>query len=468
MLLLLRKALFYLLLIAYIFLTPAAIFYGLGYRFSPAEREILKTGVISMVTEPRGATVYLQARKFSEKTPTVIRGLKPGKYDLRITRKGFDAWHKSIEIEAEKATRFEPAILLPFHPKEEVIAERAFRDLLPAMGDFNLYALEGKNLAGLRRMDLLFHRMLLIETGISHRNDVLLDVHAKQDSSVVLFQINRQGKKGYLFFDLPREKILRDLTDQLPEEADWIDWNAKRPEMIYYLKNQRVVGIDLETGTEFLAAENVLGFHAAQRKLYLLKKDFSLWETEARGESPVLLSQQNFVPADIFAQTGARFYRVELFKREFFQKDVFLFLSNEGALLSNRPPYHLVKKGVKEICLTQQGDQEKFFYWTDHEIGVFDFGFNPEGDDKVFPPPRILYQDGKEIRNAFWAYENSHIVFQDRNQLFLLEADSTPPFLARSLAKTAPQTLGLYHERQRAIYYLRPSDSFLVKRKIAE
>ena len=75
MLLALRKIFFYVLLILYLFITPTIILHALGYMIDPGERSIYKTGLVSIVTEPKNAVLYVGGKKFSRKTPAAIHDL---------------------------------------------------------------------------------------------------------------------------------------------------------------------------------------------------------------------------------------------------------------------------------------------------------------------------------------------------------------------------------------------------------
>lgn len=472
MLLRLRKILFYILLLLYVSATPYLILYGLGYVFKPDEREILKTGLVSVTSEPKGATIYIEGRKFSHKTPAIVRGLLPGTYQVRVVRRGFDAWSKKIQVIPEKATRLEPVVLLPQRPERESLTANSYRNLFFKSGEFKISALaKDSRFEDLRKVDLLFKKEAPLHQGkeLSGLEGVqIVYWMTKKNSSAVLFKIKREGKTGCLFYDLDHEKVLGDLTGRVPDNADIVDWDAKKPKAVYFLKNQQISGFNLATRQLFSVGENdTVGFGIQRKKIYFIKKDFSFWQASLNGEEVIPFDKRDDNGARIFSGFRAKSYQIELIKRELFQKELLMFRSDQGALLSNNPPYHLIDGGVRGFSHSESGDSEKILYWTKNEIGLFDFAFGSE-EEEILPPRMVLYRSGSDIQQVFWAYDNTHILFRDRNEVFLLEAGDQSPYVIRSLQTVARGTDILYYDAQKTLYYLDLETKRIMKRKINE
>lgn len=467
MLLLLRKTLFYILLVLYLILTPYLLLFGLGYVFNPSEGELMKTGLVSVMTEPKGATLYLEGKKFSKRTPAVIRGLRPGQYEIRINKKGFDAWKKNIQILPEKAARLEPVILLPQHPETEVLAPGPFEDLA-RVTEFKVFALKNEEFSGLTKIDLLFKNESKIEPNSSSSSSPtikILESHFKKGSSTVLFRVEQDGKKKWILYDFDKEKILKNITSWIPETWEAVDWDGKVPSHFIVFSKGTLSILDLSKEIVIPIAQNLLGFGMRGSKVYFLKQDFSVWQSDFKGEGISLFMgvEQNL--ADAFLKTKSSFCRLEFLKRDFLQKDTLLFLSDTGALLGSLAPYLLVEHGVQGI-LPVEHDPQKLAYWTKEEIGVFDFSFNEE--EEIFPPRTILYRSGSQIHQLFWAYENSHLIFQDKNEVFLLEAGEQSPYQVRYFGAVAENSKMIYSDRHHSLYFLAPENRALIRRKISE
>jgi hypothetical protein len=469
MLLLIRKILFYILLLCYLVLTPYIILYGLGYSVDPTEGEIYKTGLLSVVTEPRGATIYLEDKKYSGKTPAAITGLLPGQYTVKLALKGFEWWQKTIEIIPEKATRLEPVVMLPRRSEAEKVVQGTYQDLFPKNSDFKIFARQGETLNDLYKIDLFFKNETSVLSGKKGVPDVrILNDKSDSESSSVLFRVENQGRMEWMLVDLEREKITADLTSLVPDKVDLIEWDSKNPDYFYFLKNGELTVADIEQHKFVpVGAGNVIGVGARQKRLYFLKNDLTLWQANAQGENPVQLTEKDGIDPKVFPISKSNYYQIQLLKRVLFQRDLFLFLGDNGALMSNWPPYQLVEKDVKEYLHSIKGDSEKILYWTAREIGMFDFALKDE-EDEAFPPRTLLYRSGINIRQAFWAYDHTHVLFVDQDEVFFLEASETAPYLVRNLGRIEPDTRISYNDRQHAFYYLSPGDRKIMKRKISE
>ncbi len=468
MLLLLRKLLFYFLAVLYLIAMPYAVLYGLGYIYNPVEGEIQKTGLVSVVTEPKNAAVYIGGKRFSQKTPTAVRDLLPGRYQIRLSGKKIDAWEKIIEISPEKATRLEPVILLAKNPDIETVSYRAYADLLPRDSEFKIFALQGENLKDLWKVDLFFKRDIPLGEKIDPSGETkILDIFSKKDSDLVIFKTARGGKVGFAAYDTGREKETEDLSAWIPASADWIEWDPKNTRQIYFLSRGQLGGADLQKKQAHAPRPDILGVGAKHNRLYLLKNDFSLQQSGMKNETPEPILEKYPLNAEIFQRTPARFYQVELLRRDLFQQNLLVLRSDQGALIGNWPPYKLVDYGVLGFQYATKGDEEKILFWTKTEIGILEFSENNEDEGKT-SSKTIFYSKGEDIRQAFWAYDDTHVVFLDGEKIFLLEAGEIAPYLARPLGEAAPHSHILYNDRARAVYYLDTQTRHLMKRKITD
>ncbi len=90
-----------------------AIFLAKGYRLSPTTGTVSGTGILSIISVPDQASVYLDGHLTSA-TNTNINSLPPKKYRVKIVKERFISWEKEVEVKMGlvsevKATLF-PAI----------------------------------------------------------------------------------------------------------------------------------------------------------------------------------------------------------------------------------------------------------------------------------------------------------------------------------------------------------------------
>ena len=191
-------------------------------------------------------------------------------------------------------------------------------------------------------------------------------------------------------------------------------------------------------------------------------------ETNSRGEHPEPFEEDAEMSRKIFSRFPAQFYKIDVLKKDLLQKDLLVFQSDRGALISSRLPYYLADRNVAGIQYASRSDEEKILFWSPHEIGVVNFTKQEGSLFEKGPTRTILYKEGRDIRQAFWAYDDSHILFLDAGEVQLIEAAGPPPPLLRPVEAVKPGTFFVYAERGHLFYYLDPESGRLRKRKLVE
>ena len=75
-----------------------------GYKIDFRYFRLVKTGSIYINTNPIGADIYIDNEKISQKTPTIVNHINPGRYDIKLEKKGYKTWETNIEIVPEITT----------------------------------------------------------------------------------------------------------------------------------------------------------------------------------------------------------------------------------------------------------------------------------------------------------------------------------------------------------------------------
>ncbi len=75
----------------------AAIFIAKGYSFSPQERRIVGTGIVTIKSVPDAASVYIDGH-LTTATDATISSLSPKTYSIKLIKEGFIPWEKSITV----------------------------------------------------------------------------------------------------------------------------------------------------------------------------------------------------------------------------------------------------------------------------------------------------------------------------------------------------------------------------------
>lgn len=99
-----RQILFFFFAGAFLVSAPLVVFYTAGYRLSLNNYRVLETGALATSTTPRGATVLVDGKKESAKTPTVVQNILPHDTRVRFERVGYIPWEQTVPVSAGRTT----------------------------------------------------------------------------------------------------------------------------------------------------------------------------------------------------------------------------------------------------------------------------------------------------------------------------------------------------------------------------
>ena len=286
---LLRKILFYLFTSAYCVFCPILILYSLGYILKPGtEHGIAKTGLIYLSTIPSGASVYLENKRFTEKTPTAIRDLLPGNYRLAVSLKNYRPWSRTVSVEAEKASVFDKILLLPKEWKFRKLSEDEFDDLVPLNSARFFFLTRGPLLEDLFLYDLkqkVLKPVFPENFPLKNARFLSYSMANRTENILIRAQIGLWGEERSLWVDPSAEEMrIRDVTERV-RTYGFLDW-----------------------------------------KIYMIQEDYDLRE-------------KSLWPGNIFL--GKDIFRIRVFP-----KNAVFFPGFRGKLLSNGSPYYLAGQEV--------------------------------------------------------------------------------------------------------------------------
>ena len=91
--------------------TFAIFFFAKGYRFNFKDGEIERTGVISIKTAPRKASVFIDDVLVGT-TPRAFSSIPTGTHTIRVVKDGYYEWSTAVTLEAEQLVPFEISLIL--------------------------------------------------------------------------------------------------------------------------------------------------------------------------------------------------------------------------------------------------------------------------------------------------------------------------------------------------------------------
>ncbi len=469
----LRKVFWILFSAIYLIAAPLTILYALGYLFNPMEQTLLQTGLISLQTEPSQAQIWLNGRSVKDKTPTVLRNLKPGTYEIRLQLPGYKPWHRKVRVESEQAIRLEKILLFPERIQAEILGNFPITRLIHSTETGHLIVLQGHTASGLWLFDRERKQLLALLPQTRYENAQVENVFLHPDGGKVLLALRKEGVFLTLFVEFENmllNSIQRsEVTHLLPEMPQSIQWSSSEKDSLFYLTADTLKRVDFETGSTYPAlAKNVRGFASYARRLFTLETGNRFLELDEKGKLRRVILDDPVKSQLIFGKTEGPYSIFFLPRQPRFllgNDPLALFLSLKGRLISNRLPY-FIDEDVQELALA--AGRLRTAYVKENELWVIDFeGQREKGFFESGPTPRRIYQGKEKLSNPLWFYEDRYLVFLEGNHLKVQDFEGVEAPAA--LFDVSDRVHDIALDRNRGfLYFAAPGTDQLNRTKIFE
>ena len=323
-------------------------------------------------------------------------------------------------MEAGKATVLERILLEPEEKKREVFLSDAFEDIVPIAGSRFFLVAKTPQLRSVFVFDWKDEKVWpLLPDGSSLGNMKISSSSTIQESPALFIRADSIDGDKFLWALLKgKETKVQDLTDLFLEAPEQVEWDPADKKYLFSFQNGYLNRLDVTSHLlqpHFL--ENIRGFGLFGKKAFVLRNDFTFEQIDLDGKKEKALFQDPVLGQSLFGESG--FYQIKVFS-----DDIILFLGEDGELLANRLPYRFVAKGT--LGLEFHPKSKRVLVWKKDAIGIIDFS-KERGEGNVFEAgPKVVwaFRQGEKIEQAFWVYEGSHILFRDKNKVFLLELET--------------------------------------------
>lgn len=448
----LRKILFYLFVITYFTLCPLVFLYAFGYIFSPHKEEgLIKTGLISLSSVPAEATVYVENRRYTQKTPAVIQGLMPGDYSVKLTLKNHNPWQQTVAVNAGKASVLEKIILVPKKLTPRVLLADNYEDLIPLYGTRYLLLNKSSRLEDYVVYDWRTHESWpLLESDAALREFKVVSYFAVKESPFLFIHIASKAEEKFLWVELKhKDSSLRDISQFFAKGPMNVKWDAQAAHMLFIFEGNRLRRLDLNSEILYPEyAQDIRGYGIFDKMVYILTSQTNqLLRMDFEGKNQELLHDDNKSQVPIFEKSG-------YFDIEPVSKHVILFLGEHGELFANLLPYKFVEKALIGYALDSV--TRRLIFWQKNKVGILDFS-KEKTDKDIFekaPMRAFIVEDGRNVRQAFWVYKGSHVIFLDEEKVYLAQAQEEAGANARYLLEARNRSQIFYSEEAGKLYFL--------------
>jgi len=466
----LRKIILFVFVGIYLVAAPFTILYALGYIFSPIQQTLLPTGLVSVETEPSQARVWVNGVLANDKTPLVLRNLRPGFYDLRIGLPGYHPWQKRIETKPDRALRLEDILLFPLSPRLEILGNFSVTKIWSDPGGKRLVVLEGEKASGLTLFEPDKKEFRPIFPIGPTREAVVEKVllHPWGDRAIVSLRRSEGLRPLLVRFSDPIQ--VNSLTDLLQEPFTQLQWGAPHKSSLFYLKGETLRYLDLDEGVLYLdLPKRIRSFALYGSRLFVLDARRRFLEVTPQGKIRNTLLKEPEKARLIFGPDEGERYSisflppVSLFSS--LEDALALFLSHQGKLFSNKLPYFL-DEGVHELALANS--HPRVLYRKGTELWIVDF--ERERERTFFErglTPRRIYQGKEALGNLLWFYSDRYVLFLEGSRVKVLDFEGEGE--AIELFEISGEFPQILLDRKRGfLYFVHPDRNRLARFKLFE
>ena len=416
-----------------------------------------KTGLIYLATAPTGAQIRIDQKDYQGTTPAIIDQLLPGEYSTSITLDGYRPWQMEIPIEVQKATALDKILLTPSEWEVKTVVQDNFTDLiaLPDTG-YLLLMKKGEMINEAVVCNYNSGKVYPLVSGeYTSRAGKIDHIEARKNQTTLLASYKSDGAKKYLWITLGQDRAqISDITKLMPISPDVVLWeNDNGP--LFVSQGTYLDKVDIAGGAVYPQyIKEVKGAGILNGAIYLLRKDDTLVTVNFNGENETVILDDSILGNKIF---GKR----KRFEIKVFPENILVFIGEGGELLSNRLPYSFVKEGTRGQ--EYYDDTKSLLIWRKDRIGILDFSTEETQNTQFEKGPTLtwVYTKGKEIDDCFWAYQGSHILFKENNEIFLLEMEVFGREIKTHIASAAPKSSIYYAEDAGEVFYVAKEDGAL-------
>jgi len=437
-----RKILFFISLIIFLTASPAVIMYSLGYKIDPESLKIQKTGGIFVNIDYQDYKISINnsiEKKVSKplfvQKGTLIPNLIPKNYNIKISKKGYKSWEKTLKVKSQIVTEIKNIFLAP-------------KDLSPSKLDNEiidfLISNSKENISYIKNNKLIF-----LNIKNKNKTELILPNTTKSSGKIKILEksfdkdiIYLQNKKNILKADLKTQKITTIKKPSL-EKYLKIRPNPKNSNSLFILSDKNILyKLDAENKQRSILAKNISNFYVTgESVIYTTKNPVNFYKQKIESEK---INQITFLPIKNFSENSKILVR--------FDDPVALLNDNKELLLFDYSSEKFKKFAENVTDAKISGDFSKMIYRNDHEIYVY--YFEASYPRKKAGDKDLLGRYSKKIQDASWFdFDDQHIFLTINDKVNVLELDGRNK---RNFEEIMPRPEKFtYNNYDKSIYFLK-------------
>jgi len=421
----LRNVVFWSFGVLYLILAPLISLHALGFVFEPKAFAFVKTGILSIDSHPKGASVTLNGNLFSDKTPLAISRLRAGKYRVQVNLPDYQTWNRELSVQPEEVTRAEHILLVPQKLKIEIPFSFPIQHLVPSNeGKFLFLISKEEKTVNIYAFDLKKERLFRVmsHTEAKHRKTLLVSLTSSDDDRRLLACFDGRPGPEYVIAALSETAGPISLPLISGKPISNVRFHPRDSQELFYLNAGELARFNLNNQSKKeIILKDVRSFEIIQDKIYYFTNDFRLFSSGLDGRENIDLLPERGLRRLLFGEEEKHVYQMF-----FTAKENAFWLRQDGTFLMNRLPY-FADENVRGAKLA--ADSERLLYWKSNELWILDLspvearrnGFFEEG-----PAKNLLWQSDRPIVSAEILRGEDHVMAATDKMILIIEATEAP------------------------------------------
>ncbi|MCF7908627.1 MAG: PEGA domain-containing protein [Candidatus Omnitrophica bacterium] len=447
----LRKTLLFSFIAAYLILCPLLLLYSFGRIMRPGGEGDL-AGLIFLSSSPPGATIHVEGRRFTEKTPAALSGMLPGSYDVTLSLKNYKPWHYKITALPKLASVFDKILLIPQRWVTRELSSDSFQKLIPLSGSRFFILAKGPKLRDYYSFDSKSEALTsFVRSDSTLANYEVVSLFKIKESSTVIARVRNFNGEKYLLIEQDIDYVnVKDISRFFTGSPEHIIWEPGQSRYFFPFENNSLSKIDLiEQSLEADYIDNLRGYGLFNNKIYVLKEINTLFRINYARRNQKVLINDPILGKFLFGDKG--FFEVKPL-----DEDLIIFLGEEGKLLSNHLPHRITESGVRGLEFHRK--TKRVLFWMKKQAGIMDYrpllAVDPTYVKTTPTKGYWFYTKGRDITQSFWAYQGTYIVLADADEVFIFELKAEGEAAPNQIIKIKTNSSVHYLEDNGKLYYL--------------
>ncbi|MBP7088438.1 MAG: PEGA domain-containing protein [Candidatus Omnitrophica bacterium] len=444
-----QRILFYFFVLIYLIFCPWLILYTFGFITAD---NLSDKGEIYFSTTPQNATIYIEGRRYSYKTPTTVKDILAGTYDIRLTLNKHKSWLYSVKIKSNQTQTFDKILFKPLDWSQKELLPYSFINLIPLPGtnfliltkgerieDHFIYNMQTEKLTPLIQQDSLLYGLIVLSY------DIVLD-----SSAFILRGINSEGERIIWVRLKDYDNEVRDVSSLFSENNFKVGWDPREANYVFSLQQNNLNQMNINTGGIYPKFyEEARGYGFKEGIIYILNKRNILLRMDYSGVRYQILMEDPILAKFIFPEN-------EFIDIKPLEEGVILFLSEGGVLTANIEPYRFAQE---VLGITADETNMRIIFWQNSQIGLLDFrtSARKRADLEIIPDISLVYDKGSDIKQVFWVHQSSHLLIKDSDKIFLFDLLKGNKERLNPIISAKRNSSVYYHKGNGMLYYLDPS-----------